>query len=98
MLSSEQSFRLYEIVRRYFQNENDARAFITEIENVINQKFDAEKDRLATKDDIQRLELKIGALEVKIAEVKADIIKWMFIFWLGQIGATIGIILLFVKR
>lgn len=33
-----------------------------------------------------------------LANVKSDIIKWMFIFWIGQLGATIAIILLFIKR
>ena len=31
-----------------------------------------------------------AALEVKIESVKADIIKWMFIFWIGQFAAIVG--------
>jgi hypothetical protein len=42
---------------------------------------------LATKEDIAKLE---GRLEVKIAEVKADMIKLMFIFWTGSILTTLG--------
>lgn len=38
--------------------------------------FDKEKDVLATKEDL--------------ANVKSDIIKWMFIFWIGQIAVTLG--------
>lgn len=30
-------------------------------------------------------------------EDKADIIKWMFIFWAGQIGVLIAILALFFK-
>lgn len=41
-------------------------------------KRDKEKDVLATKEDL--------------ANVKSDIIKWMFIFWIGQIAVTLGII------
>jgi len=26
------------------------------------------------------------ATKMDLAEVKADIIKWMFIFWVGQLG------------
>jgi hypothetical protein len=33
----------------------------------------------------------------KIAEAKAELIKWMFIFWIGQVAATFGFILLFLK-
>ncbi|NQV03342.1 MAG: hypothetical protein HQ542_11895 [Bacteroidia bacterium] len=30
-------------------------------------------------------------------QVKADMIKWMFIFWVGQISVTVGLILLVIK-
>jgi hypothetical protein len=50
---------------------------------------------LATKDDLAAVELK---LTEKIAESKADTIKWMFIFWVGQLIATFGFILLFLKK
>jgi hypothetical protein len=39
---------------------------------------------IATKQDMQRL-------EVKIAETRADLIKWMFIFWIGQLASLIAI-------
>jgi polyhydroxyalkanoate synthesis regulator phasin len=51
---------------------------------------------------VSGLEAKIASvksdLEVKIANVHADIIRWMFIFWAGQIGALIGILLVFFKK
>jgi len=37
---------------------------------------------------------KILATKEHLAETKADIIKWMFLFWIGQIAATVAIILL----
>jgi hypothetical protein len=42
---------------------------------------------LATKEDISTVRKEI-----------ADSVKWMFIFWIGQVGATMAIILLFVKK
>jgi uncharacterized protein YukJ len=36
-------------------------------------------------------------LEVKINEVKSDIIKWMFIFWAGQIVVLIAILQIFFR-
>jgi hypothetical protein len=33
-----------------------------------------------------------------LASTKADIIKWMFIFWIGQLVATFGFILLFLNK
>jgi outer membrane murein-binding lipoprotein Lpp len=43
------------------------------------------------------LEAKINQLEVKISEVKSDIIKWMFIFWAGQIVVLIAILQIFFR-
>jgi hypothetical protein len=39
----------------------------------------------------------IAALKVQIAEVKADLIRWMCIFWGGQLGAILGILFVFFK-
>jgi len=39
----------------------------------------------------------IAALKIQSAEVKADLIRWMFIFWVGQLGAILGILLVFFK-
>ena len=47
--------------------------------------LEKEKDILATKEDIYKI-------EVKLAETKSEIIKWMFIFWVGQIAVTLGIV------
>lgn len=38
------------------------------------------------------------ATKEALAETKTDIIKWMFLFWIGQVAATFGFILLFLKR
>jgi hypothetical protein len=48
----------------------------------------------------KRLTEEVAGLRVDIADLrggiqksKADTIKWMFLFWIGQIGAVLGIIL-----
>ncbi|MDB5016031.1 MAG: hypothetical protein JWQ84_863 [Mucilaginibacter sp.] len=46
---------------------------------------------LATKDDIANV-------CKEISEAKADTIKWMFILWIGQVGATLAILLIFLKK
>ena len=80
--------------------------------DVLATKQDIELLRTATKQDIAELradlEVKIeqsrsatkqdiAQLEVKIERVRADLIRWMFIFWAGQIGALIAILALFFK-
>ncbi len=50
---------------------------------------------LATKEDIHTLR---SELQKQIGDNKAEMIKWMFIFWIGQVVATFGFILLFLKK
>ena len=37
-------------------------------------------------------------LKTDIANTKADLIKWMFLFWIGQVATIIGILLVFYKK
>ena len=46
----------------------------------------------------RRLTEEISKLDKKISETKAYIIKWMFIFWAGQIGILVAVLDLFFKR
>jgi len=45
----------------------------------------------------QRFEKCLAKLDVKIERVRADLIKWMFIFWVGQVGVLIGVLFAFFK-
>ena len=51
---------------------------------------------LATKQDIATLALatkqEIAALALSTKEDKSNIIKWMFIFWIGQLAAIFGLL------
>lgn len=75
---------LYEILKEKI-GEKEARTLVEYIEAKVEKKFEEKKDILATKQDIANL-------EIKIEKIKSDIIKWMFIFWAGQIGALIAIL------
>jgi hypothetical protein len=56
---------------------------VTILEEVVKEKVIVETKQLATKSDLYN--------------VKAEMIKWMFIFWLGQIAVLSGIIFAFMK-
>jgi len=88
-----QTLEVYEIFKKSIA-EDEARKIITYIEDAkdkeITTAVEKKIEHLSTKEDLARL-------DTKVSDTKSDIIKWMFIFWLGQIGATIGIILLFIK-
>lgn len=44
------------------------------------------------------LEVKIGQLRIEIAQTKTEIIRWMFIFWVGQIGVLTAILFVFFRH
>ena len=68
---------------------------LTEYEAKIEKQFNLKKDILATKQDLAELK---GELRVEMANHKAEIIKWMFIFWIGQLAAMLAIAELIIKR
>jgi molybdopterin synthase catalytic subunit len=55
--------------------------------------------RLAEEMSTLRVELKddIAGLRVEIANARADMIRWMFIFWVGQLASILGILFVFFK-
>ncbi len=40
----------------------------------------------------------IPATKLGLANLKADIIKWMFLFWIGQPASLIAILRIFFKK
>ena len=61
--------------------EQEAQTLVEYVETRVVKEFDSKKDSLATKEDL--------------ANVRSDVIKWMFIFWVGQLAAMIAIAKLF---
>ena len=74
--------------------DKEAEALVSFVDSKLKENNESNLKVLATKEDIAKLE---GRLEVKIAEVKADMIKWMFIFWTGSILTTLGGMFAFLK-
>jgi len=79
--------KLYELLKAKL-GEKEAEAFVHILEKKVDDKFDDAKQTLATKEDFARL-------DIKIAETKAELIKWMFIFWIGQITVIAGLLVYF---
>lgn len=75
--------RLYELLTGKLGKET-AENLTTFIDNKIKHEVESLKYNFATKADL--------------AETKSEIIKWMFIFWVGQVVVTFGFILLFLKK
>jgi hypothetical protein len=60
------------------------------VEQKVQSQLKEEMNSFATKEDIHLLEL-------KIEKVRSDLIKWMFVFWVGQISITLALIMLLQK-
>jgi uncharacterized protein (UPF0262 family) len=76
-MSTISSIEMYNILKGKL-GENEAQALTEYVESKVEKSLDKEKDVLATK--------------VDLAEAKSEIIKWMFIFWIGQIAVTLALV------
>jgi len=47
---------------------------------------------------VERIESVRSELTGRIESVRSELIKWMFLFWVGQIGAVVGILFAFFRR
>ena len=72
---------------------------ILRVETGLSEKISQNYNELSEKisQNYNELSEKISAEGRKSAEHKADIIKWMFIFWVGQVGVILGILFAFFK-
>lgn len=65
--------------------EQEAQTLVEYVETKVEKEFDSKRDVLATKEDLAR----------EVGNTRSEIIKWMFIFWVGQLAAMIAIVKLF---
>jgi len=93
-LEAKETARLYKLLSDKLGNDT-TEAMFKYIDNKTERSVEATIKTLATKEDMAR---EIGNVRKELGEAKADIIKWMFIFWVGQVGVTVGIIMLFLKK
>ena len=85
---------LYEILKAKV-GEKEAKTLVEYIEAKVEKKFEEKKDLFVTKEDLANAK---AELEIKMEKIRSDIIKWMFIFWAGQIGALIAILQIFFRK
>lgn len=87
MITATQSFKLYELLQKHFKNDADAKSMMTEIETVIENRFLAERDRLATKEDLlvvkEDLKGSIASLETRMERGFKEQLKWLIILMFG---------------
>jgi flagellar motor switch protein FliG len=89
-LEAKETARLYKLLTEKLGSDT-TEAIFKYIDNKTERSVEATIKTLATKDDI-------GTVRKEMSDFRADIMKWMFVFWVGQVGATVAIVLLFIKK
>jgi len=49
-------------------------------------------------EEIGKVREEISTLRVEMADLRANLVQWMFLFWIGQIGVLTGILLAFFRK
>ncbi|MEK7166978.1 MAG: hypothetical protein AAB732_01005 [Patescibacteria group bacterium] len=77
------TLQIYDILKKTSLGEMESKAITKVIEKSFEEYKEEQKEFLVTKIDLK--------------EVEVRLIRWMFIFWIGQIGAILGILFVFFK-
>jgi len=75
---------LYNILKKKL-GDQEAESLVSFVKTEVQEKINDQKDFLATKEDL-------NTLKVDLANTKAEVIKWMFVFWIGQLAALFALI------
>jgi len=89
-LEVKETARLYKLLTDKLGSDT-TEAMFKYIDNKTERSVEATIKTLAIKDDIANV-------RKEASENKAETIKWMFVFGIGHVAATITIILLLVKK
>jgi hypothetical protein len=100
-LEAKETARLYKLLSDKLGSDT-TEAMFKYIDNKTERSVEATIKTLATKDELylvkDELIKEISNVRKEAGENKADTIKWMFIFWVGQVGATMAMIFLYLKK
>ncbi len=93
-----QSLKLYEIVQRHFKNDADAKFFVHEIEEIVDNKFEKEKTQLATKEDIYLIRQDISKVQTEFEKRFNTIILWVVSTGIAVVALIFASIKLFIAK
>ncbi len=89
MVITTTDIQLFQILRQKL-GDKEAEALVGFVDAKIKENNDQNLKVLATKEDISNL-------RTELAGTKAEMIKWMFIFWVGTISVLSGIMALLLN-
>ncbi|MEO8711685.1 MAG: hypothetical protein ABI405_06145 [Parafilimonas sp.] len=105
-MTATQYIRLYDFFKQQLHIEDDAKTkiFIEEVEKIVEDRFDKEKENFVQKSEIEKVDFKIDLLRQEMktgfaearSDSKSDINK--LIIWIVTTGiAIVGLLLAFLK-
>ncbi len=97
-MTTTQSFKIYEILQRYFKNNDDAKIVVQEIEQIIEAKVDSKKDILATKEDLSLLKEDLLRFQIDVEKRFNSLILWIVGTGIGIVGLIFTVIKLFLIK
>ncbi len=95
--------KVYDILKSRF-SEQEASVVIEYVDEKVKNKIEDKavfSQAIQSKDlEVFRKEMgeKFAECNTKIAESKSEMIKWMFIFWMGQVAVTVGLVMIYLKK
>ncbi|MDB5158455.1 MAG: hypothetical protein JWR50_3162 [Mucilaginibacter sp.] len=89
-LEAKETARLYQLLSDKLGNDT-TEAIFKYIDNKTERSVEASIQTLATKEDLAKA-------KYDLSKEIGNSVKWMFIFWVGQFGATAAVIMLLLKK
>ena len=89
-LEAKETARLYTLLSDKLGNDT-TEAMFKYIDNKTERSVENTIQTLATKDDLAKV-------KYDLSKEISNSVKWMFIFWIGQVAAMTAIIMLFLKK
>ncbi|MBI2889616.1 MAG: hypothetical protein HYY13_02415 [Nitrospirae bacterium] len=83
------ALELYEALRSAGMDDAKAKSAADRLDEAFERRLTERLQHLATREDLAR---EIGQLRAELQAVRADLIKWMFVFWIGQFASIVGTI------
>ena len=75
MLTVKNTFKLYDIVNKHYQNDYDSRTFISEIEEIMDNKIDLRMNDFATRKDFTELRSEFTGLRSEFTELRSEFME-----------------------
>jgi hypothetical protein len=89
-LEAKETARLYQLLSDKLGNDT-TEAMFKYIDNKTERSVENTIQTLATKDDLAKV-------KYDLSKDISNSVRWMFIFWIGQVGATLAIAILILKK